>query len=92
MWVLYLSPQTAKNAIKIPWAPETCIFGGFLWEITWFLGGQNLYFSMVGFWGLMIEKIHGGSARWAAANSAGLEWTSLCEPCPGVQHCLSIEA
>ncbi len=23
---------------------------------------------------------------------AGLEWTSLCEPCQGVQHCLSIKA
>ena len=38
----------------LPRAPKTYMFRCFLWYRTWFLGGQNLYFSW--FWGLMVSK------------------------------------
>ena len=38
----------------LPRAPKTYMFRCFLWYTTWFLGGQNMYFSW--FWGLMVSQ------------------------------------
>ena len=56
----------------IPWAPQTYMFRGSFWYITWFLGGQNLYFLW--FWGSWYMSTPG---CWSQAKIHSLQILSL---------------
>ena len=58
-----------------PWPPKTYLFRVVLWYITWFLGGQKLFFSW--FWGLM-AVIWNATQLYVDYNNWVAVWNMFC--------------